>query len=81
MKLRLSQQAKDKLTQRATESGRDVDSVASELLEQAVTQPSLAELLAVSQAEFPSTGLTEEQLIEFGHELLDKVRSEKVPRG
>jgi hypothetical protein len=39
MKLRLSQQAKDKLTQRAAESGRDVDAVASELIEQAVTQP------------------------------------------
>jgi hypothetical protein len=41
MKLRLSKAVKDKLDQRASESGSDVEALASELLEQAVIQPEL----------------------------------------
>ena len=78
MKLRLSKQASEKLAQRATESGRDVDAVASDLIEQAVTQPSLSELLAVSQAEFLTTGMTEDEVMALGRDLVEKVRSEKA---
>lgn len=80
MKLRLSKQASEKLAQRAKESGRDLDSVASDLIEKAVTEPSLEELLAGSQSEFPSTGMTEDEMMDFGRELLNKVRDAKVPR-
>jgi hypothetical protein len=79
MKLRLSKQASEKLNQRAAESGRDVASIASDLIEQAITQPSLEELLAVSQAEFASSGMTENEMMDFGRELLGKVRSGKAP--
>ena len=37
-------------------------------IEQAVTQPSLEELLAVSQGEFAATGMTEDQMMDFGRE-------------
>jgi len=43
MELRLSTKASDMLSKRAAESGQDVASLASELIEQAVTQPSLEE--------------------------------------
>jgi hypothetical protein len=39
MKLKLSKEAGEKLVQRATESGRDLAAVASDLIERAVTQP------------------------------------------
>ena len=81
MKLRLSKQASEKLSKRAAESGRDVASIASDLIEQAITRPSLEELLAVSQAEFASTGMTESEMMDFGRELLAKVRSPKAPGG
>jgi pantoate kinase len=79
MKLRLSRQASEKLNKRAAESGRDVASIASDLIEQAISQPSLEELLALSQAEFASTGMTENEMMDFGRELLGKVRGEKAP--
>ena len=79
MKLRLSKQASERLSKRAAESGQDVASIASDLIEQAITQPSLEELLAVSQAEFASTGMTEGEMMDFGRELLGKVRSAKAP--
>ena len=79
MKLRLSKQASEKLSKHAAERGLDVASVASDLIEQAFTQPSLEELLAVSQAEFASTGMTESEMMDFGRDLLGKVRSEKAP--
>jgi hypothetical protein len=79
MKLRLSRQASEKLSKRAAESGQDVASIASDLIEQAISQPSLGELLALSQAEFASTGMTESEMMDFGRELLGKVRSEKAP--
>ena len=76
MRLKLSKLATEKLSQRATESGRDVAAVASDLLEQAVTQQSLHELLAVSQAEFPSTGMTRTEAMDFGRDIIEKVRNE-----
>ena len=79
MKLRLSKQASERLSKRAAESGQDVASIASDLIEQAITQQSLEELLAVSQAEFASTGMTEGEMMDFGRELLGKVRSAKAP--
>jgi predicted DNA-binding protein len=78
MKVRLSKQASEKLNKRATESGRDVAAIASDLIEQAIAQPSLEELLVVSQAEFASTGMTESEMMDFGRELLGKVRSAKA---
>lgn len=42
MKLRLSKQASEKLAQRAAETGRDVATVASDLIEQAVATPNPA---------------------------------------
>jgi predicted DNA-binding protein len=79
MKIRLSKQASKKLNKRAAENGRDVASIASELIERAIAQPSLEYLLAISQAEFASTGMTESELMDFDRELLGKVRSEKAP--
>jgi tRNA C32,U32 (ribose-2'-O)-methylase TrmJ len=80
MKLRLSKQASEKLLLRATESGRDVADVASDLIEQAVTRPTLEELLAPVQAEFAKTGMSEEEIMELGRREPEALRKEKADR-
>lgn len=80
MKLRLSQRASEKLAQRATESGRDVDAVASELIEQAVMRPTIDELLAPVRADFAKTGMNEDEIMELGQRELDALRNEKASR-
>ncbi len=77
MRLRLTQQAKDKLTQQAAETGRQLDDVASELLEQAIARPSVDELLAPFRKQVAESGMSDEELDDFHRDLLQKVRAEK----
>jgi len=66
-----------KLHERATASGQDVPAYTSKLVEQTVKSPTLEELLAPVQADFARSGMTQNQLLDFGRELLEKVRAEK----
>ncbi len=77
MRLRLTQKAKDKLTQQAAETGRPLDEIASELLEQAMSRPSVDELLAPFRKQVAESGMNDEELDEFHRDLLQKVRAEK----
>ncbi len=77
MRLRLTQKAKDKLTQQAAETGRQLDDVASELLEQAIARPSVDELLAPFRKQVAESGMSDEELDDFHRDLLQKVRAEK----
>jgi len=77
MKLRLSKAALEKLSDRATAAGEDVAAYASDLLERAVLKPSLDEILAPVRADFANSGMTEEEIMEFGKSLVQKVRDEK----
>ncbi len=76
MRLRLTQQAKDKLTEQAAQSGRPLDEVASELLEQAVARPSVDELLAPFRKQVAESGMSDEELDDFFRAQLDAVRRE-----
>ncbi|HZL37268.1 MAG TPA: hypothetical protein VFC78_18255 [Tepidisphaeraceae bacterium] len=70
-------QVADKLRERARASGQPIDAYTSKIVQQAVTGPTLEELLAPVQADFFNSGMTDEQLLEIGRDLLDKVRTEK----
>ncbi len=70
MKLRLSKQASDKLSQRASKTGQDVSAVASGLIEQAVIQPSFQESVAVSANEATSAATSDDETIDFAEETL-----------
>ena len=77
IKLRISQQAKEKLAQRAAESGRDVAEYTSELVEQAVTRPTLDELLAPVRSDFANSGMSEEEIMALGRDELESLRRER----
>lgn len=76
----LSRKAEAKLKRRAAAEGKDPRDYASDLLEHAVTRPSLQELLAPSQAEFAKTGKTKEQVMAMGRRIVDRVRRTKGDR-
>lgn len=63
------------LQERAAASGQPLPEYTSHLIEQAVKTPSLDELLAPIQADFARTGITENDLLELGRDLLQKVRT------
>jgi hypothetical protein len=71
----LSRKAEAKLRKRAAAEGKDPTSYASDLLERAVTRPSLQELLLPSQAEFLRTGKTKQQVMEKGRRIVRRIRS------
>jgi len=73
----LSRKAQAKLNKRAAAVGKDPTAYASDLLEQAVTRPTLQELLAPSQAEFTRTGKSRGQLMEMGRRIVRRVRGAK----
>ncbi len=75
--LRLSQQASDKLAERAAQSGQDVAHYASELIEQAVTRPTLNELLAAVRDDFAKSGMREEEIMDLGRRELEALRRER----
>ena len=62
--LSLSAEAEARLRQRAAAEGADPAVYASKLIEQAVTRPSLEELLAPLGQEFAASGASDEQLVE-----------------
>jgi len=73
----ISDDSAAKLKERASASGKAMPEYASHLVEQAVKSPTLEELLAPVQADFARSGMSEDELLDFGRGLLDKVRNEK----
>jgi hypothetical protein len=80
MTISIPEEVASKLEERAAVAGKTLRAYTAELVTETVTQPSLEEMLAVSQGEFASTGMTEAEMIDLGRDLLDKVRSEKALR-
>jgi hypothetical protein len=70
LSISLSPEVEARLKERAAAEGKDPTAYVSELVAEAITQPSLEELLAVSQAEFASTGMTPDEVMDFGRDLL-----------
>jgi len=60
----LSPEAEAKLRQRAAAEGKDPVVYASRIVEQAVSRPSLDELLAPVREEFAASGTTDEELVQ-----------------
>ena len=73
----IPEQLAAKLRQRAKASGQPIGDYTSRIVEQAVRGPTLEELLAPVQADFARSGMTGDQLLDLGRDLLDKVRAEK----
>jgi hypothetical protein len=80
MKLKLSKEAGEKLVQRANESGRDLASIASDLVERAVTQPTVDEVLAPFRKQVADSGMSEEELEAFFDDVREKAFQERHRR-
>ena len=77
MKLRLTKRASERLAQRAAESGQDVAALASDLIEQAVTRPTVDEVLAPFRKQIADSGMSDEELDAFFRSELEAHRREK----
>jgi predicted DNA binding CopG/RHH family protein len=75
--LRLSEQARAKLAEQAANSGQDISTAASDLIERAVTRPSIAEIMAPVRQQVADSGMTDQELDDFLRGQLEDYRREK----
>ena len=75
--LKVSDSAKQKLTERAAQSGQGLSEYASRVLEESVAKPSIEEILAPFRKQVEESGMTDEELDEFYRAQLEAVRREK----
>lgn len=73
----LTPEAESKLRQRAAVSGQDMVTIASDLLEQAITRPSVDELLAPARKQVAESSMSDDQVDDFFRGVLKEVRDEK----
>ena len=76
----LTPEAETRLRQRAAILGKDLGTVASDLLEQAITRPSVDELLAPARKQVAESGMSDQQLDGFFRERLTEVRDDKTAK-
>jgi len=76
----LTPEAETKLRQRAARLEQDLSIVASDLLEEAVRRPSVAELLAPARRQVAESGMDDRALDDFFRDVLKEVRDEKRAR-
>ena len=74
-------EAEAKLRERAAISGEPVDAYAAKVLLDALTAPTIDELLAPVREQAAASGMTEQELLDFGRELLQKTRDENKGNG
>lgn len=72
----LTPQTEAKLRQRAATLGRDLAAVASDLLEEAVTRPTVEELLAPTRRQVAESGMSDTTIDNFFRDVLNEVRHE-----
>ena len=77
MRLKLSKLAQQKLAKQAQELGRPVDEYASELLEQAITHPTVDELLAPFRKQVADSGMSDQELDAFFEDVREKAFRER----
>ena len=75
--LRLSEKARAKLAEQAARSGQDISAIASDLVEHAVTQPTVDEVLAPFRRQVAESGMNDEELDAFLRAELDAHRRER----
>ena len=68
------------LRERATANGVDVSSYAARLIQEALSTPSVDELLAPFRGQVDESGITDDELDQLGQELRREVRHDKQSR-
>jgi hypothetical protein len=63
--LPLTEQARAKLAEQAANSGQDISAVASDLIEHAVTRPSIDEITAPVRKQVAESGVSDDELDDF----------------
>jgi len=66
-----------KLRERAAKNGQPLEVYASKILQEAITAPTIDELLAPVRKQVAESGMSEDELMALGQELLKKVRDER----
>ena len=77
MTLRLSDRARAKLAEQAAVRGQDISAVASDLIEQAITRPTVDEVLASFRKQVADSGMSDEELDAFFRGQIAAHRGEK----
>jgi hypothetical protein len=80
MNLRLSKKAGERLAQRATESGKDIAAVASDLIERAIAEPTVDEVLAPFRKQVAESGMSDAELDSFLEDVRGKAYQERHRR-
>lgn len=80
LNISISPQAETKLKERAAAQGKDPDAYAAELVEDAVTKPTLDEILTAFRKQIEESCMSDEQLDAFYDGLRDEVQSERQVR-
>ncbi|HEX8521974.1 MAG TPA: hypothetical protein VF669_06935 [Tepidisphaeraceae bacterium] len=73
----ISPEAEAKLRQRAASLGTSVETVASAMIEQAVSAQPLDEILAPYREQVRDSGMTDDQLDNFHRDVVSKVRADR----
>jgi hypothetical protein len=77
LKLRLGSETGRKLKAKAAAIGKDAADYAAELIEDAITQPSLDEMLAPVREQFARSGMGEDELSDFLEDAKHRRRVER----
>ncbi|HZZ44311.1 MAG TPA: hypothetical protein VFE58_15360 [Tepidisphaeraceae bacterium] len=75
--LRLSRRARDRLAEQAANSGQDVSALTSDLIEQIITRPSIAEIMAPVRQQVAESGMSDAELNDFLRGEIEAHRREK----
>jgi hypothetical protein len=73
-------ETKAKLRERARANGEDVSAYAARLQSDAISTPSVDELLAPFRKQVEASGMTDEELDQLGEDVRREVRQEKQAR-
>jgi hypothetical protein len=66
-----------KLQERAAVSGQTITVYTARLVAETVDKPTIDELLAPVRADFAKSGMTEDELLDFGRKMLTAARQDK----
>ena len=75
--LRLSDRAHARLAEQAAKRGHDISAAASDLIEHAVTRPSINEIMAPVRKQVAESGMSDDELDELLQKELEAHRREK----
>ena len=80
LSLELPASVEARLRERAAASGQPVEVYASRMLADAVSAPTIDEILAPVREDFAKSGMTEQQLMDLGRRELTALRKERQAR-